>query len=216
MQSLATKIDAHTTTGLAGHVVRREGESWVVRVDREEYRARRAASCLLEPAVGDRVLVAAVADGSAYVLAVLERDAATAAVLSVDGDLSLRATNGSIDLAARDAVTIASATDATVVAPRVELKALEGTVAIDELTVVGARILAEVVNVKAIAETIDSFAERISQRAKRMYRFVEELDQLKAKNIDYTAQKALHMHGANSLVTADKLVKVDGEHIHMG
>jgi hypothetical protein len=42
------------------------------------------------------------------------------------------------------------------------------------------------------------------------------MDQLRAKRVDYTAEKSMHLHGENTLMTADSLVKLDGEHIHMG
>ncbi len=223
MQNLATKLDPSSAVTLAGHVIRidqtldaSKSRAFVVRIDHAEYRCQKAASCLLEPSVGDRVLLSACGDGSSYVLAVLEREDAERATLTIEGNLFLSLPSGSVSMVARDGITLASTTEVAIVAPRLDVKAVEGSVAIDRLAVVGTRLLAEIVNVKAVAETIDTLAERISQKAKRMYRFVEELDQLKAKHVDYSAERGLHLHGQNSLVTADELVKVDGEHIHMG
>ena len=49
---------------------------------------------------------------------------------------------------------------------------------------------------------------------KRSYRAVEETDQLRAGQIDYVAKETLSLHGENALLTAEELVKVDGEQIH--
>ena len=56
--SHAEKLNPHEASMFAGHVLRIEGEAVVVRGDRVESRARRAPSCLLLPAAGDRVLCA--------------------------------------------------------------------------------------------------------------------------------------------------------------
>ena len=60
------------------------------------------------------------------------------------------------------------------------------------------------------------FAERISQRVKRLYRHVEDFEQLRADKVDYVANKTMSLRGQNTLMTAEELVKVDGEQIHLG
>ncbi len=45
---------------------------------------------------------------------------------------------------------------------------------------------------------------------------MEELDQVKAEHIDYAASASMSLHAQNALVTAEELVKVDGEQIHVG
>ena len=56
----------------------------------------------------------------------------------------------------------------------------------------------------------DDFWNRLASRT------VEGLDQVKAEQIDYAAQKTASMRGENTLVTAEELVKVDGAQIHVG
>jgi transglutaminase/protease-like cytokinesis protein 3 len=58
--------------------------------------------------------------------------------------------------------------------------------------------------------------ERWSQKVKRAYRKVEQIDELRAQNIDYSADQTMSLHSENALVTAEGLVKVDGEQIHLG
>jgi Protein of unknown function (DUF3540) len=58
--------------------------------------------------------------------------------------------------------------------------------------------------------------ERCHQRVARSYREVEETDQVKAGQIDYTADTSLQLHAKYALVTADQLVKMDAEQIHIG
>ena len=217
MRNLATKQrPSDLATELAGEVLRVEGAVFSVRADGAVHEARRAASCLLEPVVGDRVLLAAIGDGSSYVLAVLERAEGQPATLSVEGDCALRLPNGRLSVTTAKGVGVVSAGDISMVAPAVDVKAAEGTFGLGRLTVVGKELLAEIASAKTTVGALDVVAERVMQQVKRAYRFVEEIDQLRAKRVDYTAEKSMRLHGENTLMTADGLVKLDGEHIHMG
>ncbi len=77
MLNAATKIDRDSATERVGWVIRvQQGKGALgISLDGGTIEAKRAMSCMLDPAVGDRVLVALIGDGSAYVLAVLEREA---------------------------------------------------------------------------------------------------------------------------------------------
>ncbi|MCP5141729.1 MAG: DUF3540 domain-containing protein [Gammaproteobacteria bacterium] len=83
-------------------------------------RVRLAASCLLQPRVGDRVLVT---DSPALVLAVLERTESAEATLSVPGASRLRVTQARIALEATEELALRSLKDA-------ELTAATGTLSV--------------------------------------------------------------------------------------
>jgi hypothetical protein len=70
--------------------------------------------------------------------------------------------------------------------------------------------------VKTIASAIERVAERVTERVKRSYRFVEDADTLKAGRIDYAADSALTMRAKNAIVAAEELAKVDAEQIQLG
>lgn len=217
MQSVAKKLEpAAEAAQLTGYVVRVEGKSCVIRREDGEHRARRAVSCLLDPQLGDRVLFAVIEDGSAFVLAVLEREEEGAATISLDRDLALRLPGGRFDVVTREGVGLTSTGDVSVVSAGVEVRAAEGRVGVENLTVLAKTLLAEVASAKVVAGAIDSVLDRVTQKVKRVYRTVEELDQLRAKRVDYRAEKAMHLSAEDALVTAKGVVKLDGEHIHLG
>lgn len=197
-------------------VVRVEDTALIVRTELSECRARRAASCLLAPEEGDLVLLAQATDGRAYVLAVLERDESAAARLTFEGDLDIRLPRGRFAVAAQEGVEIFSGKDVSVVSGEVSVRATEGNVVLQSLSYLGSIVQAEVERARVIAASVDTVFDRLSQRVKRAYRFVEESDHLRAKNIDYVAGKTLSVRGENTLVTAEELVKVDGDQIHLG
>ncbi len=220
MQNVAKKLDTTLATQLGGYVVRASGPGLLVRVgdgpSPTEYEAKRATSCLLDPALGDHVLLAVFGDGRAFVLAVLERTEEGPATASLDRDLTFRVPNGHINLVAKEGVGIVSTGDVSITSAGFDVRAAEGRVSIDRLAVLGRQLLAEVATVKVVAGAVDSVLDRWVQKVKRAYRTVEELDQLRAGRVDYTAEKSMHLHAENALVTAGELVKLDGEHIHLG
>lgn len=176
--------------------------------------AERAASCLLEPVPGDRVLVAEV-DGTAFVLAVLRRDEGKPARIDLPAGLEIRASQGRVSMAA-ETIELTASVASVVTAPHLELSAIEGKFFVDKLSMLGARVDAEIGKLSLVADTIDTLAGRLRQRLQRCYRFVEGLDQLRAGTIDNKAEGYARIHAHDTVVTADKLVKVDGTQIHMG
>jgi hypothetical protein len=210
MDNVARQIEVKAVFQEFGEVVAINAELVTVRTALTDVTARRAASCLLDPAVGDRVLVAVEERGDAYVLSVLEQRDPTAATISVEGDLTLRSLRGKVSVAAQEGVDIVTAAAARIMASTVDVEAMEA------LSVVGGALKAELGKVKVYAATLDSFFERVSQHAKRSFRTVDELDQVKARHIDYAASGNAHLRGENALVTAHDLVKVNGEQVHVG
>jgi len=101
-------------------------------------------------------------------------------------------------------------------AGELHLRARKGSVAIDELGFFGRLLQAEVSKVALVAKEVDSVMDRLSQRAKRVFRFVEEIDQTRAGSVDLRAQNLLALRGENAVVSARVLAKIDGEQIHLG
>ncbi|APR84102.1 Hypothetical protein A7982_09451 [Minicystis rosea] len=207
---MARKIEVKAVFQELGEVQKVEGDLVTVRTALAEVTARRAASCLLAPAVGDRVLLCSEERGDAYVLAVLEQRDASTTTIAVEGDLALRSIHGKVSVAAQEGIDLVTAAAARIAASAVEVSAVA------QLSVAASAVKAELDKVKMLATTIDSFVERVAARVKRSYRTVEELDQVKARHIDYAASGNAHVSGANTLVTAHDLVKLDGEQVHIG
>ncbi len=198
MNQLARRFDYQdigelaTVTAVIGDQVR-------VRTLRGEANARRAVSCLLAPLPRDEVLLAGTPDGRLFVLAVLERADRASTEISVPGELRLRA---------EESVSIASA--------KFSVRAAEGRMVFGSLAALAGSLLAQVESARFVAESVESICQRLFQTAKRCYRKVAELDQLRAGRVDYRAEQEICLRGENVLAGARKLVKVDGEQIHIG
>lgn len=176
--------------------------------------ARRAASCLLEPSVADRVLVSQPDDrGAAYVLAVLEREDADASaelgVAGANGDVRLRAA-GTLNLEGGMGLRLITRRAMQMVAGRAELVA-------GEMVATARRAVASANEAGLIATTLDTTVERVTTRAARAFRFISEMDQTRAKHIDSRASETARLSSAGAtMVTSHQVVKVDGSQVHVG
>lgn len=185
-----------------------------VRGGHVEYAARRAVSCLVTPRVDDEVLVSMLADGRAYVLAVLEREG-SGVELEVEGDCAIAA-SGALSVAGAKGVALASGEDLDLVAGRVAVKSGSTSFATGTLEIVAESAGFDVERVRAAVQRFDGFFDRVIQRAKRSIRIVEEADQLRAGRIEQIAKDAVTTHGRDVVTTAEQLVKVDGGQIQIG
>jgi hypothetical protein len=180
------------------------------------YDAQQAVSCLTQPLLGDKVLlVGSFVDGF-YVLAVLKREEGQKHTLSFHGEVDFRAEDGRLTIAAQEGMTLASAKDIALASSELDIHSVKSEVSIHRLIFNGGFWLGQVERLKLIATTFDSIVERLSQRIKRSYRTVEDIDQLRAGRLDYLIDKLLSLRGKYAMFTAKEDVKIDAERIHMG
>lgn len=177
--------------------------------------ARRAASCLLEPAAGDNVLAARVADGNWYVLAVLVRGDAAPVVL-LPADSVLRSSEGSLTLIAQTELGLAGGEQVSITTTTLDVQAEQAQGSFSVLRATAGLIEATATRVRNVADMFETIAECIRQRAGSVYREVKDLDHLKAGQIYYKAETVLNMRGKHSVLSAEGEVKIDGTRVHLG
>jgi hypothetical protein len=199
-----------------GTVESEAGTALVVRVGDRSVKALRAVSCLVEPRAGDRVLVA-LSDES-FVLAVLVKgeQRGPGVTLSVEGDVTLRARGGKLALVANEAVSLASGTKVELSAPELEVRAMKTSFFSASLSYVGRAIDGEIDRLKLVAQTVDRSIDRVSERLGRSFRTIEQIEHVKAKELDVDVEGNLSVHADNTIMSSEKLVKIDGEQIHLG
>jgi hypothetical protein len=215
MESVAKKLEVRVVHQEFAEVLT-AGEVFELAASTGRIHARRAASCLIVPEVGDRVLCAVESRGDAFVLAVLERkEAASRATMELPERTVVRAAER-LSLAANEGVDIVGGGEVRISSAAVEVTSLRTRLASRALEVVGDAVGADLGRVKIVAKSIDGMMERLSQRIKRSFRVVEETDQVKARHLDYAAETVAHFRGEHTVITAKDLVKVNGEQIHVG
>ena len=215
MTNLAEKYQSEEAFLEGGSIVAVGSKELTVELAGRRVAAQRATMCLVEPQIGDHVLVATL-PSSTFVMGVLSRDEQAPAKLTFDGDVDLAVRNGRLRVTAQEGVDVATPGDSTIDARRVSVRAQEGEAIIGKLRMLGSLVEAKIGKLSTVAETVDAFAGRFVQRVKRYYRLVEEMDQVRAEQIDHRARGTARIHAENTVITANKLAKIDGDQVHIG
>jgi hypothetical protein len=216
MDNLARVLDSEQAFLEYGKIIGSEDRYFTVETDRAEMQATKSVSCLVEPLPGDTVLVSQTASGKCYVLSILEREDQGPTSLAFDGDVDLRAREGRLRLAAQEGIDLVSAKDTALISAQLSVNSVQGEVSIQHLSFFGNFLQGQIQKIKLIGQACDSVLERVSQRVKRCYRRVEELEQLTAGQLNYRVNKLMSLRGKYSVLTAEEDVRIDGDKILMG
>jgi len=200
--------------GMASIVAEGPDGSWMVEQQGQQLQARRAASCLLEPAVGDRVWLVVEAE-HCYVLAVLERSAEAPAVLRVDGDAALRV-DGRLEIHAAADLQLRGDRQVGIAGDELQVQARAGRVFVRECTAVLRSLLTHATSSTLVAKLVETLADRVSTSSKTSCRNVTELDQLHAGIIDHHAVEAARLAAGKVLINGGEIAKVEAGQIHLG
>jgi hypothetical protein len=178
--------------------------------------ARRAASCLMEPAPGDQVLVSGEDASDCYVIAVLARDSTTPCRLHLSGDTHLQVNDGALHLGADHGLRLAGGPSLHLSAAEIDLQSAKTQLITGQLTVIGRALTATLDHIGLVGNRVEAVFKSLLQRLSHSVREVEGVDHLRCGQIDYRAEENASVRGKNTLLTARELVKIDGGQIHLG
>lgn len=198
-----------------GRVTGGGGGYFMVDLGGEPRRARRALSCVVKPEPGDLALVSRDTFGRVYLLSVLEREE-TETVLSFPGDVSIRSEAGRASLAAPGGIDLATAGDMNLIGSEVKLAGGSAEAVFDSMRLISRALDGRFEKARISGTTLDTFFDRVAERVKRSYKWVSESEHKRAGALDYVVDKVLGLRGRYAVVTAEKDVRVDGDHILMG
>jgi hypothetical protein len=180
----------------------------VLSTPRGELLARRATGCLLAPLPGDLVLASVDGAGTAFVLSVLDRENDAAGSIDYAGDLHLRA-EGNLRLDAGGDASL-SATDT------VTLAGDRGEAAFRALSILAKTARVRLKTLSTMAQTVEQFAVRLTQRLTNAVRLVAEHEEVQAGSARYCVADDLTMHAKNARHIAEEVIKIDAGQVHLG
>jgi len=215
MENLARALEKEENFLEYGTVKLAQGSAFTVAAESGVVATKRSFSCLVEPMPGDTVLVSRTASGC-YILAILERHCDQHACLAFEGDADLRLKQGRLRVAAQEGIDLVSAKDTALFSPELSINSVRADVSIQNLSFFGTFLQGQIERIKLIGQACDSIFERVSQRVKRCYRWVDELDQLKAGQLNYLVKKLMSLRGKYAVLTAEEDVRIDGDKILVG
>ncbi|TVQ42372.1 MAG: DUF3540 domain-containing protein [Wenzhouxiangella sp.] len=201
---------------LVARVVDGNGQRWMLATDQQGLlAAQRAASCLLEPRAGDRVLTLCQGD-EAWVLAVLERTSGGANALTLNGDISLHAVGGSLKIRGDEDVDLNAAGNVTVTGSRLQLRARVSEFVAEKACWAIENLQLRYGRMAMVGQALDMVARQLNQFAETSVRKVEGMDHKRAGQIDHKARSSMTMQAENVIVQAREVAKVDGDQIQLG
>ncbi len=192
-----------------GTVLRTQDSLFAVAAQQGELACEQAVSCLVRPQPGDRVLVSQDQEEGSYILAVLSHgDNRRETDIEFRGDVNVRVREGSLCLAAEDKLECTG--------EHYAVYAQSGEIAVARLSVLGRVIQWQAKKVLAVAESVEQVFRSLTQRLKESQRFVEEHEDVQCGSARHLVEETLTMQAKNINHTADEVVKVDGEQVHLG
>lgn len=206
---------AMVVTGTFLHADAR-GEYVVQRAQGDRWRCRKAASCLLQPQAGDVVMLCGSQADGMHLIAVLVQAEAGQTRMEVPQDLVLSVPNGSLYLESAGDIDAQAGRQLQFAAQALHLQAGSAEVRIDRLAFVGKAVSTAVSAVRHIGQVLEQMVDRFSLSTRTSARAVQELDLVRAGQLDYEAGGMMKLHGKATLVTGQDLAKVDAEQIHVG
>jgi hypothetical protein len=121
-------------------------------------------------------------------------------IVAPEGDLELRAPRGKVKIVAAEGFELE--------APSVHAK-------VGEARVEGRTLSATFDRLKTAAGVVETSAGRILERAKNVYREVEELSQTRAGRLRLVAEKTVSLLGQRAVVKAKEDVKIKGDKVYL-
>lgn len=216
MGNLATTLKNEQVLQEYGVITDRREDNFTIQTGNGVWDARPAASCLLLPQVGDKVLIAAHPSHAAYILAVLERENNTDSELVFENDITIRAKEGKVNLVSDGGITLASGGRLQMICREAGLHAARAEISVDEMSFWGKFLDAQVTSIRLLATGFESVIERLRQRLTRSFRTIEEVEHIRADRYDCHAKSLLSLKGKYATITANEDVKIDAERIHIG
>lgn len=192
-----------------GSVLAVDNDHYIVGGDWGSLSARRALSCLLMPAQGDLVLVSGCLPDQVYLIAVLERKGPAPLCTKLGEDVSLR-----VDRPGQ--LSVVSARTFSLHSGDISVSGSSGRVLLAEFQAVVRQAVLSLQTTRLIGDVFESSLGRLSQFLGSSQRTVQGLDQTRSGDIDCRSENTIQLHGQQVFASAEKLVRLDGDQVHIG
>lgn len=174
------------------------------------------------PKRGDKVLVVGESSENGFIIGLfptaenkkqqftVERDPKTGkTTLTVaEGDLDLCTKQGSIHLRAAKEITLSSR--------KFALDTAKGEIKITDASYEGMRLGATIERCKLLLGKLHNTVDRLVEKAKNVYRQVDNLNQIKAGRMRTLVAGSYHLKSERIIEKAEKEVRIDGDKINLG
>jgi len=218
MQELAEKIECSQPIMEYGRVQEVGDNFFSVLTSYGDVISERAVSCLVQPKVGDTVLLFMDMSGNVFILSVLKREISENRQTDIvfEGPVNVQVKNGDLSLKSDIGMTIAAGEELSFASQKISVDADEGAAKISRLVFLGAFLDSQIKKVKHVADTVDTVYRRLTERLINAVRFVKEDEEVQTGSTRYLVEDTLTMHSKNAVYMAEEIVTINAEQVHLG
>jgi len=209
------QLPAYDPIQLVGQVLSIDNGICTVQCDGANWHCARALSCLVEPQIGDEVLISGPDRDRVFLLAIIARPENTTVTLSVTGDMAIRSEAGAVSVHSARLTHIHSNQAVKLTAPNHEQENDSAIMKIGQMNYLGKKLDAVVGSTDFFSNVIGLMSDSFKSVARLCFRHVKEVDHVRAQTIDYEAEKLTRVHGGYTTLTAQEVMKINGDQIHM-
>jgi len=209
-----TQTLLHPVLGYA-RVLRGDGKFFDVEAEEDELRAERAASCLLDPAVGDLVLLSRDALCDAFILAVLRRKEGVPAGLTFEADVRIHSRGGGVALIASTDIALAAGNAIEAVAERVAVHSSAHLVEANTMDIRAGRLFAQAKRFKFVADSVEHIFRRFTERLVDAWRFVSRHEEVQTHSSRRLTAETQVEHAKNIVQTAEDTISCNANRINL-
>lgn len=177
---------------------------------------RRAASCLIQPQIGDTVLLCAAEQGHlGFVLAVLVQVNPNQGQVQLPGGASIEASQGDMKLKC-NSLTLQGTQSMNLQSPTLKVGATHAEVQIKHGKGWFQSFDIEALRLSTTAKSITTVAKRVMQRFEESFRWVDQVDQTHAGRVRTKVDGHFHVQSRHTTMRSEGHVRIDGEKIDLG
>ncbi len=201
-----------------GVIVEEMSSKFVVETSYGCVDAGQALSCMVKPEVDDEVLVCQDQTNRCFILSVLDRTDKEERPVNIvfPAEVNIHLKNGGLSIHSKEDISLTSENKISMVSQDMVIHASDGEVCVERLSFLGKLLRANIEGIKIVGSVIESAFQRVVQKARTSFRYVEEHEDVRTGSTRYLVKETLNMRSKNSVHIAKKQMKMDAEQIHLG
>lgn len=197
-------------------VVSGRADDWFFVQDLSVKKVRRAVGCLVEPQLGDLVLLCNGGDSeTSYILNVLAREESDVSKLCLPGGVTL-STHGRQLTVAADDINLQGRDSVAMTTARLDVNAVAATARVLHVQSWSDTIETTATRMVTVTKTLTQQVGRMITRVRESWRKVEGLDETQAARIRVYVEGTHQLDAEHVTVNAEGFVRIDGKSINIG
>jgi hypothetical protein len=191
-------------------------QDWFFVQDLSVRRVKRAVSCLIEPEVGDLVMLCeAPSEQCSFILSVLAKSDSEAGRLCLPGGVILQTEGKQLTVQA-DGIDLKSRETIGLSTVHLDVNAAVATTRVGHIQTWAQTVETTAERVTLFAKTLTEQVGRMITRVRESWRKVEGLDETQAARVRVYVQGTHQLDAEHVTVNAEGFVRVDGKSINIG